>query len=249
MIHTKRIQFFVLALLSVALLGACGGSSAATVAEMAADVALSGAANSAVDTQAGTIDAAQATVSARSLRVRAEPSATATVVGGIKEGEVYTVIGLSSDGEWVQLAVPAIPSGEGWVSANFVSVEGAITGATITEAVPAPAPAAADTGADAGADTASGTTGFGINLPTPTPAIGPQPEALPGTATVTTEGLRLRVRAEPAADAEIVGYVYNGEVFAVTGTSDDGLWTQIGGRTGTDNLDGGWVSTEFLVLN
>jgi hypothetical protein len=27
------------------------------------------------------------------------------------------------------------------------------------------------------------------------------------------------------------------------------LWTQIGGRTGTDNLNGGWVATEFLVLN
>jgi hypothetical protein len=57
------------------------------------------------------------------------------------------------------------------------------------------------------------------------------------------------VRAEPSTEGEIVGYVYNGEVFEVTGASDDGLWTQIGGRTGTDNVNGGWVSTEFLVLN
>jgi hypothetical protein len=35
----------------------------------------------------------------------------------------------------------------------------------------------------------------------------------------------------------------------VVQTTDDGLWTQIGGRPGTDNVNGGWVSSEFLALN
>lgn len=223
MIYTKRIFITVLLFVAVMLTGACGGSDSTTLADVVEQVAQQGSAG----TAAGAIDDAKATVSARSLRVRAEPNPNAEVVGGIKEGEVYDVIGLSSDGEWVQLAVPAIPGGEGWVSANFVSVQGAITGATITEAVTAAA----------------------VNLPTPTPRAAAQIAAVPGTVTVQTEGVRLRVRAEPAPDAEIVGYVYEGEVYEVTGTTDDGLWTQIGGRVGTDNLDGGWVATEFLVVN
>ena len=40
-----------------------------------------------------------------------------------------------------------------------------------------------------------------------------------------------------------------GKSIDVKGKSDDGLWTEIGGRTGTDNLNGGWVATEYLVLN
>jgi uncharacterized protein YgiM (DUF1202 family) len=215
----------------VTLIGACGGSNSTTLADVVEQVAQQGDTDNTGDSSAGAtsgaIDDAKATVSARSLRVRADPRPDAEVIGGIKEGEEYDVIGLSSDGEWVQLAVPAIPGGQGWVSANFVSVQGAITGATITEAA----------------------TAVAVSLPTATPRAAPQIAAAPGTATVQTEGLRLRVRAEPSADAEIAGYVYEGEVYEVTGKTDDGLWTQIGGRSGTDNLNGGWVATEFLVLN
>jgi uncharacterized protein YgiM (DUF1202 family) len=131
--------------------------------------------------------------------------------------------------------VPAIPGGSGWVSANFVEVQGSITEAAILEAPPTPTVTAA-----------TGTAGA-LGLPTPTRS--PQIAADPGTATVTTEGVRLRVRAEPAADAEIVGYVYDGEVYPVVETSADGLWTQIGGLPDTDNINGGWVASEFLVLN
>jgi N-acetylmuramoyl-L-alanine amidase len=240
MIHTNRILLSLLLFVAVALISACGGSAdGTTLADVVEQVAGSsaesaGSSEGAAGAPGSTIGDAQATVSARSLRVRAEPSPTAEVVGGIKEGEVYAVIGLSSDGEWIQLAVPAIPGGEGWVSANFVSVQGAITGATITEAAPASAPAAADS---------SG------GLPTATPRVAPQIPAVPGTATIATDGLRLRVRAQPSADAEIVGYVYEGEVYEVASTSGDGLWTELRGRTGTDNVNGGWVATEFLVIN
>ena len=65
----------------------------------------------------------------------------------------------------------------------------------------------------------------------------------------STEGVRLRVRVQPAANAEIAGYVYDGEVYPVVGTTADGQWTQISGRIGTDNINGGWVASEFLVVN
>lgn len=236
MIYTNRILLSILLLVAVTLVSACGGAnSSATLADVVEQVAQGSdeaTAGDAAGDAAGAPASAQATVSARSLRVRAEPSPNAEVVGGIKEGEVYDVIGLSSDGEWVQLAIPAIPSGEGWVSANYVSVQGAITEAAITEA------------AIAEAAPAAGAAG----LPTATPRAG-QPAAAAGTATIATDGLRLRVRAEPSADAEIVGYVYEGEVYEVVGTTDDGQWTQLAGQAGTDNANGGWVATEYLVLN
>jgi uncharacterized protein YraI len=234
MIYTNRILISALLFVAVTLIGACGGSNSSTIADVVEQVAQQGNAGGKDGNSAGgstgaaaAFDSAKATVSAKSLRVRAEPGPDAEVLGGIKEGQVYDVIGLSSDGEWVQLAIPALPGDKGWVSANFVSVKGAITGAAIIEAATAAA----------------------VRLPTPTPRLAPQPAAVAGTATVKTEGVRLRVRAEPSANADIVGYVYNGEVFDVKGKSDDGRWTEIGGRTGTDNLNGGWVSTEYLVLN
>jgi len=211
------------------LLSACGGSNATTVSD-AIEQALTQP-EGAEQSCAGALTQAQATVSARSLRVRSEPSANGAVIGGIKEGEVYDVVGLSSDGEWVQLAIPAIDGGEGWVSANFVSVQGSITDAEITDAAVA-APVAA-TGSTPAA------TGESLNLIA----------VAPGTATVQTEGVRLRVRAQPSANAEIVGYVYDGEVYPVVDTADDGAWVQIGGRIGTDNINGGWVASEFLVMN
>jgi uncharacterized protein YgiM (DUF1202 family) len=232
MIHTNRVLISVLLLFAALATSACGGSAeGTTLADVVEQVTQASAEGGTVSASA--TNGAQATVSARSLRVRSEPSSNAEVVGGIREGEVYDVVGLSSDGEWVQLAIPAVDGGSGWVSANFVSVQGAITEASITEAPAANA----------------GGTGGSINLPTPTPRAAEQIAAGPGTATVQTEGLRLRVRAEPSAEAEIVGYVYSGEVFEVVSTTDDGLWTEIAGRLGTDNVNGGWVSTEFLVLN
>ena len=79
-------------------------------------------------------DGAMATVTARSLRVRAEPSESAEVVAGIREGEQYEVIGRSSDGLWLELAIPQATQGSGWVSANFVTVAGSITDAEVSSA-------------------------------------------------------------------------------------------------------------------
>ncbi len=220
---------------------------------------------------------ATATVSARSLRVRAEPSESAEVVAGINQGETYNVIGLSSDGLWVQLEIPTAPSGNGWVSANFVTVQGAITDAVIAE-VPASTTVTTDTtavvtdpvtvtadavpttdtitatitttdSAPATTDittTATVTASTDVTATDTTTATAPAP----GYALVSTDGIRLRVRSEPSAEAEIVGYVYNGESYRVLDSSADGLWVLLAGaeQTPTDNPNGGWVSVEFLLI-
>ena len=56
-------------------------------------------------------------------------------------------------------------------------------------------------------------------------------------------------REEPNSGAKIAGYVYSGENYPVLETSSDGTSVKIGGRAGTDNLNGGWVAAEFMVIN
>ncbi|MDQ3248869.1 MAG: SH3 domain-containing protein, partial [Chloroflexota bacterium] len=181
-------------------------------------------------------NAAIATVSTRSLRVRAEPLESAEVVAGISQGETYTVTAISADGQWVQLAIADTPAGVGWVSANFVSVAGAITDTATVEIPVSSEPLTTTQTAitvttpviDTATDTATTTATEQTTIPAPDPAavttttavtatVSPTTTVIappaPGFATVNTGGTRLRVRSEPNADAEIVGYVYAGETY------------------------------------
>lgn len=180
-----------------------------------------------------TANGAMATVATRSLRVRQEPNEASEVVAGIAAGETYRVVGLSADGQWIQLAIENTPTGAGWVSANFVTVEGDITDLAV--------------GADPGvAITTTQATTETAAAPAVTLVATPQP----GFALVKTDGVRLRVRSEPNTEAPIVGYAYDGETYQVVATSGDGVWVQIPPATGDnkDNPDGGWVAAEFLII-
>lgn len=221
-------------------------------------------------------DGAVATVATRSLRVRQSPDEAAEVVAGVKEGETYRVLSISEDGQWVQLAVAAAPGGQGWVSANYVSVNGALTGGEDEMAPEAPE-AAEMTETEVMTETEAMTETSGMTEtaateiilePTPAPAEESSeamveesmddgamaeeevvaPEA--GYVLVNTDGTRLRVHAEADTESEIVGYIYDGETYQVLEVSEDGTWVKIAGDTAevTDNPDGGWVAAEFLVL-
>lgn len=214
---------------------------------------------------------AVATVTARSLRVRALPSLQAEVIAGVREGEQYPVIGRSSDGLWLELAIPRAPQGRGWVSANFVTVSGSIADVRVVTppVIPTPTPApivateeAVEEPAEAEATptpaeepTAEATpaaTEEPVEEATPTPLPEEETSAVvapePGFALVIAEGARLRVRAEPSTEAPIVGWLQPGEIIAVEEISEDGLWVRVPGAPGTQNLTGGWVLAEFLLL-
>ena len=170
---------------------------------------------------------AMATVATRSLRVRQDPDENSVVVAGIAEGESYRVLALSDDGLWVQLEIDSSVTGNGWVSTNFVSVEGDISSLTAAEE---------DAVAESPAVSASNITLIA------TPA--------PGFAVVNTDGVRLRVRGGPSTGNPIIGYVYDGETYEILESSDDGSWVRIPGAIGnnTDNRDGGWVAAQYLVI-
>jgi hypothetical protein len=69
-----------------------------------------------------------------------------------------------------------------------------------------------------------------------------------GFVTIVTDGTPLRVRSTPAiAEDNEVGHVFNGETYRVLEISEDGLWVRIDvPDLGLEN--GGWVSTEFVVM-
>lgn len=227
-------------LISILLMGfssGCTPLSGTTVPPSGESGAATTQADSATD--AATEGGAMATVATRSLRVRQDPNEASEVVAGIATGETYRVIGLSSDGQWIQLAIENTPSGAGWVSANFVTVEGDITDLT---SGPTASTATTTTATTTESTTTSTITATAVTL-VPTPQ--------PGFALIRTDGIRLRVRSEPTTDAPIVGYAYDGETYQVVATSGDGLWVQIPPATGdnTDNPDGGWVAAEYLLIN
>ena len=232
----KQISLLVTLFVLMATVAGCASRitpSSATTDEPAANA---DAPNAAV---ADLADNATATVTARSLRVRAAPNATAEVIHGVREGEQYKVIALSSDGAWVQLSIPVAPQGAGWVDANFVSVEGSITDAAVVDnaaAAPAEPAAAAVVVTPTGKSTADTAANAAV-----APGAG-------GIAVVNGEGVRLRVRATPNTTGDIVGYAYDGERFPVLESSASGAWVRIGGRIDTDNPDGGWVAAEFIVV-
>jgi uncharacterized protein YgiM (DUF1202 family) len=73
------------------------------------------------------VEAPTATVSTKSLRVRTTPSDDGEQIASVKQGESFPVVGISSDGEWIQISIEGGPDGKGWVSAEFVTLEGDIT--------------------------------------------------------------------------------------------------------------------------
>jgi uncharacterized protein YgiM (DUF1202 family) len=247
--HLANMPGWALLLTATLMLGACIPVMEIPIApsgtETPAASEEAGAENG-VDETAAADDSAMATVATRSLRVRNEPSEAAEVITGIAEGERYPVLAISSDGLWVQLAIDEAPGGSGWVSSSFVTVEGPITDAATAEVPSQPVTATAGVTTT---EIATATTGVTTTAPsTATLILVPTPA--PGFAVVQTDGTRLRIRAEPSVDSPIVGYIYNGENYAVLATSVDGLWVQIGPSAGTnpDNPAGGWVAAEFLLV-
>jgi uncharacterized protein YgiM (DUF1202 family) len=79
------------------------------------------------------VEPATATISTRSARVRTLPSEEGEVVAAVNEGDNFPVIGISSDGGWIQLSIEEAPDGTGWISAELVTLVGDITNIEVVD--------------------------------------------------------------------------------------------------------------------
>jgi uncharacterized protein YgiM (DUF1202 family) len=200
-------------------------------------------------------DSAMATVTAPSLRVRAQPSESAEVVAGIREGEQYEVIGRSSDGLWLELAIPQAAQGSGWVSTNFVTVAGSITDAEVT-AAPTAAPTAALTPTEAAkepvaTETAATETPASETAATETPTEeateAPAEEAV-ATETPTEEAAKAPAEETAATETLAATEVPSEEASTVTPpaagfalVTAEGARLRVRAEASTDAAIVGWV--------
>jgi len=212
------------------------------------------------------VEPAKATINADSLRVRQGPGDDYDQTASVKQGETYDVVAMSSDGAWIQLAVDSAADGQGWVSTEFVTLEGDITNiATVpaegaseitaaTDEIAAPdetattdeaavmdegatAEEAATTGEAASMDEAAATDGA---------SVASNAGAI-GQALIQTP-LPLRVRSEPTDEEDNkIGSVYNLDTYPVLDISDDGLWVKLDVPKLSDS--GGWVWWENVELS
>ena len=119
---------------------------------------------------------------------------------------------LSVEGDWAKIRTA--DGQEGYTSAEYLIIEEAPAAEAATEAE-SEASAEAGTAAEQEAE---------------------------GTAVISTESGRLRVRSGPGANYDIVAYLYNGDT--VTVLSIDGDWAKIR----TENGEEGYVSVSFLNM-
>ena len=123
-----------------------------------------------------------------------------------------TVTVLSVEGDWAKIRTA--DGQEGYTSAEYLIIEEAPAAEAATEAE-SEASVEAGTAAEQEAE---------------------------GTAVISTESGRLRVRSGPGANYDIVAYLYNGDT--VTVLSIDGDWAKIR----TENGEEGYVSVSFLNM-
>lgn len=69
------------------------------------------------------------------LNVRAGPGSQYPIVTKAHPGELFPVLGRSAQGDWVQLAVPDVAEGFGWVVAEYVDITGALDEIPLSDVV------------------------------------------------------------------------------------------------------------------
>ncbi len=131
-------------------------------------------------------DMAMATVITRSLRVRAEPTVNSQLVGNLAEGESYPVTGRSSDGMWLELALPQFDPGSGWVSVDLVTMRGDITDLPIVR-IPTPPPPTETPAVELPSATPEGSAPITATVDAAEPTLEPTPEPTLEPSTPVTE--------------------------------------------------------------
>ncbi|MCC9077705.1 SH3 domain-containing protein [Litorilinea aerophila] len=73
-------------------------------------------------TDASPVVTATVTLTDSRLNVRAGPGLTYPIIAKAHPGEVYVALARDADGDWIQLGVPSVADGFGWVSREFMAL-------------------------------------------------------------------------------------------------------------------------------
>ena len=195
--HPLLLVGLVVSLLALA---ACQPIRDPAVIAAEATAAASGAAAPAEEAPLG-VPPAMATISASSLRVRALPTDDSEVVAGVKQGESYKVIGISADGAWIQIEIDKSPTGTGWVSASFVTLEGDITNIATVDAAEATEEPVAEATAEATEEPTAEATEEPAAEATAEATEEPAAEATPEATEEPVAEATPEATEEPAAEA------------------------------------------------
>ncbi|MEZ4865627.1 MAG: SH3 domain-containing protein [Caldilineaceae bacterium] len=171
------------------------------------------------------------------LNARALPDTTSTTLATLDGGVVLTLQGRTTDSQWLLVELPA--GGNGWVFAQYVTVNGDLTTIPV---ISEPTPLSAATAATATLTTTAGTT---------TTTLAPTPVAPTGavavqdmTATVSRlSGANMRLTPDP--DTESVDNAPFDAILKVLGRSADNEWVQVE-WTGGQPV---WVLVSTVNLN
>jgi uncharacterized protein YraI len=126
------------------------------------------------------------------------PDVAYEVIGILRQGQTAEAVGVSADGMWWAINFPASPTGNGWVSVEFVIPEN--TESLLVLQGPPP--------------------------PTPVPPTAEPPTPVPGDPKVTA-ALDVNVHSGPDVAYEVIGVLRQGQTAEPVGVSVDGQWYAI----------------------
>lgn len=200
--------------------------------------------------------------------LRSTPSLDGALVGEIFAGTVYPVIGRSARFPWVLLGDPTTFQPLGWVFQDLVTITGNVNVVPVSEvdvnALPTPTPISTLDPSLNVLPTTEGQTQ--LEQPAVTESVDPQvnPNVTPGAAaqggdsgvptltptlnaSVTVTGTvngEVNVRYGPGTDYAILGTVFAGDLFEVTGYHTQFPWLQVRYPNSPNGF--AWIAQELL---
>ena len=172
----------------------------------------------------------RARITGDGLQVRMGPGTTYEVTTSLAEGDEVDVLGRDEMGDWVKVSLDN--GEEGWVTSEFVDVEGNLKAVPVVTPVPIATPTTDLTPTAMPSPTVPSEATV---APTPAPTV-----TVPIPSRTTGGGLRMR--SGPGTNYEVVVLLAEDQEVDVLGRDETGEWLKIS----LDSGEEGWVAAEFV---
>jgi len=197
-------------------------------------------------------------ITADSIHVRSEASASSEDLGIVRRNDVVMVLGRNNESTWAQITTSAGVTG--WIGSPYVVLlnNGKLNDLPVVGAAGSESAAATEEAtAPAGEATAAATEEATPCPPTPTNGTGGAETPAANATEATTDGGNataglkgaitadsIRVRSEPSQTSQDLGIVRRNDVVMVIGRNSGGTWAKITTSAGVT----GWVGSAYVVM-